>query len=345
MKRRISLFLALLLLFCLCTTTAAAVDTSRAYEFDLTINGSHEVRAKPGDILTVMLTLRRTDSSESADMYAMQDEIRYDGGFLELVDGGSITMQGIETTDLALLDGDRAFYMNFLSLSGGEKWLPSVLVGTFQIRVLGEKGSTVMRNENCSVSVRNGSDSYSLTVQDLRIIVSSDCTVTYDPMDGSPAREEEATLGALLQKPDDPTRAGYVFTGWYKDPELREAWDFDRDTVEGNMTLYAGWRTADTVSPDKSGSFPWWALLLGLIGLLLIFLLLSSRKTVTFETNGGTKLKKLRVRKGDTIERPEAPKKPGADFVGWYKDEKCMKRWDFDEDTVEKNLTLYAKWH
>ncbi|MBR0090775.1 MAG: InlB B-repeat-containing protein, partial [Lachnospiraceae bacterium] len=34
---------------------------------------------------------------------------------------------------------------------------------------------------------------------------------------------------------------GYTFTGWYRDKEATDEWDFDKDAVSGNITLYAGW--------------------------------------------------------------------------------------------------------
>ena len=37
--------------------------------------------------------------------------------------------------------------------------------------------------------------------------------------------------------------------------------------------------------------------------------------------------------------------KTGSLFGGWFKDEECTQPWDFDEDTVDKNMTLYARWN
>ena len=49
MKRFLSIFLALCLLLGL-SVTAFAADTSRAYTFDLTANGAHEISVKTGDL-------------------------------------------------------------------------------------------------------------------------------------------------------------------------------------------------------------------------------------------------------------------------------------------------------
>ena len=48
---------------------------------------------------------------------------------------------------------------------------------------------------------------------------------------------------------------------------------------------------------------------------------------------------------GSKITAPSpAPTKEGYTFGGWYKDEACTVAWDFANDTVTSNVTLYAKW-
>lgn len=267
--------MAILMLFTMSVSVFA--DDSRTYEIDLTVNGSHEVQAKAGDILTVTMTLKRTDSSEDAMMYAMQDEIRYDPDFLELVDGSTLMMNGIEVTDIGLIDDYRAFYVNFLSLGGGENWKADTMLGSFQMKVLGDKGSSMLKNENCLVSTQDGSDSYALTVNDLLVIVSSECVVRFDSMGGSDVEEQLVRFGEKIKKPDDPIREGYRFDGWYSDIYLKNPWDFENDTVKDNMTLYAAWQEGAPAA--DSGFSPLWLLpLLIVILVLIIFWLLRKKK-------------------------------------------------------------------
>lgn len=363
MKKIILLFTCLIF-SALIPFFAYAEETEAEFVFDTAINGAHEVYAGPGDILTVNVTLKRTDAAVEYTMYAMQDEIRYDDTFLEIIDGSLLTVDGIVNTDIALLDGDRAFYLNFLSLSGGVTWKPEVFIGSFQVRVLAEKGSTILKNEECQVSLPDGSDSYPVSVENVKIIVSTDCVVRFEPGSGMAAWETTAVLGSHIDRPEI-TREGYHIRGWYKDPDLTEEWSFANDRVESDMVLYAGWEentaaSGSGISGGTAGDKD--IMLFGVLGVseedmiaasvivflliaVLILLLIFRRKTVTFVNDDGTKIRKIRVRKGSKLDWPEIPEKEGMTFVGWYRDEEKLKRWIFEEDKVESNITLYAKWY
>ena len=351
MKRIGTLLLTLCMVFALCAATVQAADSSRSYDFDLTINGSHEVQAKTGDILTVTLMLRRTDASEAALMYAMQDEIYYDDSFFEVVEGSLLVSGGIEGTNIALQSGGRAQYLNYLSLGGGENWQAETLVGSFQVKVLAQSGASTLRNMNAKVSVQNGTDSFQTSVQDVTVVVSTDCTVNFESNGGSKVESQTVHYGDLITKPKDPTRDGYRFTGWYSDLNQTTLWDFAKDTVKGNMTLYAGW-TKQTAAQPGDGSVrtgngnAWWipALIFAAIVALLLLLLSKKKKTVDFNTHGGSPLESVLVERGALLRRPADPVKDGAVLEGWYCDAACTKPWDFAQDTVKKNMTLHAKW-
>jgi uncharacterized repeat protein (TIGR02543 family) len=139
-------------------------------------------------------------------------------------------------------------------------------------------------------------------------------TVTFDSKGGTPVSPVEVLDGSLVPKPDDPTKTAYDFTGWYKDSACTDPWDFAVDTVESDITLYAGW--------EKNGL----------------------HHTVTFDSNGGSPVDPATVEHGELLESPEEPIKDGFDFTGWYKDPECTDPWDFDSDTVTEDITLYAGW-
>ena len=66
-------------------------------------------------------------------------------------------------------------------------------------------------------------------------------TITFDSKGGTDVPSHNQMYGQLLEVPEPPTREGYVFTGWYTDTACYELWDVQEDTIEADMTLYAGW--------------------------------------------------------------------------------------------------------
>lgn len=66
-------------------------------------------------------------------------------------------------------------------------------------------------------------------------------TVTFDSKGGTDVPAQTQMHGDLLEEPEPPSREGYTFTGWYKDPACDMQWDMATDTVETDMNLYAGW--------------------------------------------------------------------------------------------------------
>lgn len=66
-------------------------------------------------------------------------------------------------------------------------------------------------------------------------------TVTFDSKGGTDVASQTQMYGELLEVPEDPTREGYEFTGWYFDSACDILWVEDTHTVDSDVTLYAGW--------------------------------------------------------------------------------------------------------
>lgn len=47
--------------------------------------------------------------------------------------------------------------------------------------------------------------------------------------------------GETIEAPNLPQIEGYIFDGWYKDITYKTIWDFEKDTVSADITLYAKW--------------------------------------------------------------------------------------------------------
>ncbi|MDE5566027.1 MAG: InlB B-repeat-containing protein [Anaeroplasmataceae bacterium] len=65
---------------------------------------------------------------------------------------------------------------------------------------------------------------------------------------------------------------------------------------------------------------------------------------VTFDSQNGTDPKTIQVKENEVVAQPTDPKKEGYLFTGWYQDEECTEAWDFENDTVTGDKTLYAGW-
>ena len=147
--------------------------------------------------------------------------------------------------------------------------------------------------------------------------VIDDYIVTFDTDGGNPPPEEQiVAYGYRVTQPPIMNKYRFTFMGWYKDSGLTAEWDFDTDTVNADMTLYAKWETAEY--------------------------------RVTFDPTGGSPTPQNQgVIVNEKITEPPAPKKIDKGFDGWYTDPGCADTdlWDFDDPvTIPGHMTLYAKW-
>ena len=67
-------------------------------------------------------------------------------------------------------------------------------------------------------------------------------TVTFDSRGGTDVASQVRQYDELLAAQEAPSREGYEFTGWFRDPACQEPWSPERDTVRESITLYAGWQ-------------------------------------------------------------------------------------------------------
>lgn len=65
------------------------------------------------------------------------------------------------------------------------------------------------------------------------------------------ARKESKIAGKYVP---DYKPFGMTLTGWYKDKDKTEKWNFDTDTISGDVTLYAGYDYTSAVERNADGS-------------------------------------------------------------------------------------------
>lgn len=74
--------------------------------------------------------------------------------------------------------------------------------------------------------------------------------VAFDAQGGSYVAPRYVAKNKMVSEPAAPTRDGYTFLGWYT--AEGEKWDFAKDVVTADMTLYAKW-TKNAVTPGGNG--------------------------------------------------------------------------------------------
>jgi len=144
-------------------------------------------------------------------------------------------------------------------------------------------------------------------------------TVNFDSNGGTEVLPVTTDGTSTVSIPDNPTKEGYIFDGWYRDNGSFET-PFTANSLldaplSSDMTVYAKWTVGYAYS-------------------------------VTFDSNGGTEVFKMIGTDYGIfhINEPTAPTKEGFVFVGWYSDTLLTTAWDFEMDEVTSSMTLYAKW-
>lgn len=81
---------------------------------------------------------------------------------------------------------------------------------------------------------------------------SSSYKVTFNTDGGTEIKAQYVKRNKTAEKPEDPTKDGYTFGGWYSDKELTESYNFETAVTKA-ITIYAKW-TSDTDNAGSDGS-------------------------------------------------------------------------------------------
>lgn len=69
-------------------------------------------------------------------------------------------------------------------------------------------------------------------------------TVIFESNGGSVVEKQTVADGQKVSRPEDPTKEGFVFEGWYTDSGMTTAYDFGSEVTK-SFTLYAKWTEKD----------------------------------------------------------------------------------------------------
>ena len=145
--------------------------------------------------------------------------------------------------------------------------------------------------------------------------------VCFDVNGGTPVSADfedtvVAEYNSTISNPGTLQKARSQFAGWaIEGSDPLEYWDFENGKVKGEMTLVAQWNEISTY-------------------------------TVSFNANGhGENPLDQYVAPGEHASVPTAPTAPGYEVTGWYRNSECTgNAFDFENEVIESDLTLYAKW-
>ena len=76
--------------------------------------------------------------------------------------------------------------------------------------------------------------------------------VSVDLQDGSPVTDLAVNIGESFQRPENPTRAGATFLGWFTSADGGTEFDFSAP-ITGNTTMYARWLLEPVKYIDENG--------------------------------------------------------------------------------------------
>ena len=133
-------------------------------------------------------------------------------------------------------------------------------------------------------------------------------TVKFDSKGGSSVKSQSVKSGETATEPTGVTYAGYILSGWYLN---NNKYDFSTPVTK-SITLVAKWEE----DPDVK------------------------RYTVSFDSNGGSKVASQKVIENKTASTPKTPTKIGYVFVEWQLD---GKKYDF-KTKVTDDIALKAVW-
>ena len=323
MKKLLSILLILVMLFSTLTVIAAS-STDTTLEHQLTCDGKTLYTAKPGEIITVTVSLENKTANEGFTIKNFQTEIYYDPSFFEYV--GEITIDESAANPNWTMKEDvhygerRVSIFVVTDINAMLDCESKQTIATFKLKVKEDVAEDAQGTVNCRMDDVGvfGPDFnvYGETTTPLTVVIGEEepqtsYTITYIN-DGAVIETATATPTVVIAKA--PQKDGKRFLGW-KDEEGK-LWQPDEVyTATKETTFTAEW--GDLLPVEEY--------------------------TLTFVTNGGSEIASITRTSGTVIDLSSySSTRSGYTLVGWYTDEALTN--NVTAVTLDSNKTVYAKW-
>lgn len=161
-------------------------------------------------------------------------------------------------------------------------------------------------------------------------------TITYNyNYSGAPeASTVNSVYDAVVVEPQEPTRTGDTFIGWFTDAAQQNEYVFGGKLTD-NLILYAGWESAvsgggNENQPNENGNWE-------------IKYYMNDGTDNVFRYNGKEVEEVGNARYSGMRGNIVYPERTGYLAIGWYTDAACTQSFNFDA-RIRQNYSLYAKW-
>ncbi len=116
----------------------------------------------------------------------------------------------------------------------------------------------------------------------------------------------------------------------------------DRGSLQKTGNSFMGWTTSKT--GIETFHPPGGVFTMGAANVVFYAVWWPNIYAVSFDTRGGNPIETQNIFYGSKAKAPKSPVRDGCVFTGWYKDPEFAKPWNFANEKVMGDVTLYAKW-
>ena len=290
------------------------------YDHDKFVIGFQDAGVKAGDVISVSyrttepftkFSIRKNDPSTYSKWFHEKDAGTAYPQFFSSMETGedgwtTVTYEfpepstATQAENIAYGDDGAGFFIYFLN----SKMVPGAIMEIRAVTINGKEYK--LTAASIDHALKQSGPIFEADIEDYEWTAK---TVTFDTDDGSEVADAEVAFGAKVAKPEAPTKADYVFAGWFADEELTTEFDFGVAITKAT-TIYAKW-----VAPV----------------------------TLTFDSQSESVVDAIATGVGLPIDKPADPTREGYKFIGWFEEAECTTAFDFSKG-IAADKTVYAKW-